>query len=184
MSARKMDSFLGKKLKLPQKVGPYSLFWPFLTAKSWLRVLLFLYPFRMFSTWLLSDVLATHVKCLSSAQSPPVSSRDTHCKLESYSLPGLHDLACLWLRSSHAFSASLAPSLALSRLGRPLPEGLCIYSSFACSALLELCLCFHCRAFPKYYLLEEAFPSHCLKWHVQILPTPPITLLFIVFFSL
>lgn len=166
MFARKMDSFFREKLKLPQKVRPYcSLFWPFLTAKSWLRVL-FLYPFRMFLTWLPSDVLATHVKCLSSAQNPPGSSRDTQYKLKSCSLPGLHDLPCLWLFSSPSFSASLASSLSLNRLGRPLPEG------FVCTVPLPAMLCLnyvfvlHCRAFPKYYLLEEAFPSHCLKWHI------------------
>lgn len=58
----------------------------------WLKVL-FLYPFRMFSTQLPHDVLPTHVKCLFSAQNPPGSSRDSQYKLTSYSLPGLRDLA-------------------------------------------------------------------------------------------
>lgn len=56
-------------------------------------------------------------------------------------------------------------------------------SSFDCSALLELCHCPSLQGFSK-HLLAEAFPSHGLKWHIQILPTPPLTLLFIVFFSL
>lgn len=141
MFARKMDSFFREKLKLPQKVRPYcSLFWPFLTAKSWLRVL-FLYPFRMFLTWLPSDVLATHVKCLSSAQNPPGSSRDTQYKLKSCSLPGLHDLALsenILLTLLFSLSGLLTVP---QQAGQTPTRGLCMYSSFACNALLELYLC-------------------------------------------
>lgn len=106
----------------------------------WLRVL-FLYPFWMFSTRLPSDVLATHVKCLSSAQNPPGSSRDTQYKLKSYSLPGLHDLA-LPVTTLLTLLFSLSGLLTVPhQAGQTPTRGPLHLQSFACNALLELCLC-------------------------------------------
>ncbi|CAK6433014.1 unnamed protein product [Pipistrellus nathusii] len=116
----------------------------------------------MFSTWLLSDVLATHVKCLFSVQNPPGSSLDTHYKLKSYSLLGLHDLA-LSDYSPHSFSASLASSLSLNKLGRLLPRTFAFTVPLTAMLCLNYVIVLHCRALPKYYLLEEAFPN-LLKW--------------------